>query len=61
MPDIAAQIETALAVMRLFDEIKSLLPEGVPIRSANCARGPTCWRKTHIGGKSVAGSRTPGN
>jgi hypothetical protein len=29
MPDIAAQIETALAVMRLFDQIKALLPEGV--------------------------------
>ena len=29
MPDIAAQIETALAVMQLFDQIKALLPEGV--------------------------------
>ena len=29
MPDIAAQIETSLAVMRLFDQIKALLPEGV--------------------------------
>jgi hypothetical protein len=29
MPDIAPQIETALAVMRLFDQIKELLPEGV--------------------------------
>ena len=29
MPDIAAQIETTLAVMRLFDQIKTLLPEGL--------------------------------
>jgi pyrroline-5-carboxylate reductase len=29
MPDIAPQIETALAVMRLFDQIKALLAEGV--------------------------------
>jgi hypothetical protein len=29
MPDIAAQIETAMAVMRLFDQIKALLSEGV--------------------------------
>jgi hypothetical protein len=59
MPDIAAQIETALAVMRLFDEIKSLLPEGVPIRSANGSVANLCALPCHAYDPGWLGSRSP--